>query len=81
MAKRFFYVCAGFLCLALAYHLGATSATAQAGAKGQIRHVQAAGDYLWVVTDNDEIYSLNRDQAASVAHGEGWAKFKLGAFH
>jgi len=30
VAKRFFYVCAGLLCLALAYHLGARSATAQA---------------------------------------------------
>ncbi|HEY2953837.1 MAG TPA: hypothetical protein VGK89_01165 [Candidatus Eisenbacteria bacterium] len=28
--KRFFYACAGLLCLALAYHLGAGSATAQA---------------------------------------------------
>ena len=28
-AKRFFYVCAGLLCLALAYHLGATKAGAQ----------------------------------------------------
>ena len=28
VAKRFFYVCAGLLCLALAYHFGATSATA-----------------------------------------------------
>ena len=32
LAKRFFYVCAGILCLALAYHLGAVSATAQSGA-------------------------------------------------
>jgi len=31
VAKRFFYVCAGILCLALAYHLGAQSATAQSG--------------------------------------------------
>ena len=30
-AKRFFYVCAGLLCLALAYHLGARNAGAQAG--------------------------------------------------
>ncbi len=30
-AKRFFYVCAGLLCLALSYHLGARSAVAQAG--------------------------------------------------
>ena len=32
VAKRFFYVCAGLLCLALAYHLGARSAGAQLGA-------------------------------------------------
>ncbi len=29
MAKRFFYVCAGLLCLAMSYHLGARSAGAQ----------------------------------------------------
>ena len=29
IAKRFFFVCAGLLCLAAAYHLGARSATAQ----------------------------------------------------
>ena len=28
VAKQFFFVCAGFLCLAFAYHLGATNATA-----------------------------------------------------
>src|SRR5213594_2223453 len=32
MAKRFFYVCAGLLCLAISYHLGAKSAGAQSGA-------------------------------------------------
>jgi len=31
MAKRFFYVCAGLLCIALAYHAGARTATAQVG--------------------------------------------------
>jgi len=30
MAKKFFYVCGGLLMLALAYQLGATTATAQA---------------------------------------------------
>ena len=30
LAKRFFFVSAGILCLALAYHLGASTATAQA---------------------------------------------------
>lgn len=29
LANRFMYVCAGLLCLALAYHIGAASATAQ----------------------------------------------------
>jgi hypothetical protein len=33
MAKRFFYVCAGLLCLALTYHAGARNATAQAPAE------------------------------------------------
>jgi hypothetical protein len=28
-AKRFFYVCAGLLCLAITYHLGARNATAK----------------------------------------------------
>ena len=30
-AKRFFYVCAGLLCLAFAYHLGSAGAAAQGG--------------------------------------------------
>ena len=30
MARKFFYVCAGILMLALSYHFGATAATAQA---------------------------------------------------
>jgi hypothetical protein len=29
MAKKFFFVCAGFLCLVVAYHLGASSAQGQ----------------------------------------------------
>jgi hypothetical protein len=31
IAKRFFYVCAGLLCLAVVYHLGARNAGAQSG--------------------------------------------------
>ena len=31
LAKRFFYVCAGLLCLTVAFHLGAVSAHGQAG--------------------------------------------------
>ena len=32
MPRRFFQVCAGLLCLALTYHLGALSSSAQSGA-------------------------------------------------
>ena len=32
MARKFFYVCAGLFMLALSYHFGATTATAQAPA-------------------------------------------------
>ncbi len=40
VTKRFFYVCAGLLCLALAHHLGARSTTAQASAS-----IEAAACY------------------------------------
>jgi hypothetical protein len=39
VAKRFFYVCAGILCLALAYHLGAR----RAGAQGPVSVTTAYG--------------------------------------
>jgi hypothetical protein len=35
-ARSFFYVCAGLLCLALAYHLGARGATAEGAAAPEI---------------------------------------------
>ena len=55
MAKKFFYVCAGLILLALTYQLGARSATAQApgnpivGVAGN----QAAGYYLAVAANGD----------------------------
>lgn len=42
LAKRFFYVSAGILCLALAYHLGATSATAQGTSSGIVADIGCA---------------------------------------
>jgi hypothetical protein len=39
MAKRFFYVCAGLLMLACAYHLGASSAGAEAANNVSIAHI------------------------------------------
>ena len=79
MAKRFFFTCAGILCLALAYHLGATSATAQSGSRGQIRLLEARGPYVLVVSDTDDIYVLDPEKLPNVAKGTGWWKFRLDA--
>jgi len=80
MVKRFFFVCLGILCLALAYHLGANNANAQ-GSVGKVRLIAAAGDNAWVVTDSDDIYLINGQSATSVAHGDGWYKYRLGVLH
>ena len=40
MARKFFYICAGMLMLALCYHLWARNATAQGGSAG---HLDCAG--------------------------------------
>ena len=78
MAKRFFLVCLGILCLAIAYHLGAERAQAQ-GATGHLRLIASEGDVAWVVTDNDDIYLINKS-APSVSKGDGWAKYRVGLF-
>jgi len=59
-ARAFFYVCAGLLCLALAYHLGARSATAQVGSSNPV--VAAFlnnGDSRaqWAYTANGDVYA------------------------
>ncbi len=55
-AKRFLYVCAGLLCLALAYHLGARSARGEHG--GQIVGFTggSAGGWAEVITTNGDCY-------------------------
>ena len=55
MAKRFFFVCAGLFLLALSYHLGARSATAQAGATGFAFSV--SGPIACVMTPNGDVYA------------------------
>jgi len=81
MAKRFFFICAGILCLAFAYHLGARSASAQAGT-GHIKDVRPLtdpnGDTFLVVTDDDDIYAINRTKVVWEARGTGWQRFRLG---
>ena len=81
MAKRLFFVCAGLVCLALAYHLGASSAQAQSGAANRIRLMSSTGKIAWVVTESDDVYMINGESTASVSHGEGWTKYRLGVLH
>ena len=79
MAKRFLFICAGFLCLAVAYHLGATIATAQSGPKGQIRLLDTRGAYVVIVSETDDIYVIDPERLPNVAKGVGWWKFRLDA--
>jgi len=51
-AKRFFFVSAGLLCLALAYHFGAASATAQISG-----NTVAAASGGFVVAANGNVYA------------------------
>jgi hypothetical protein len=54
MLKRLFYASASICLLALAYHLGATSATAQVGSSNPV--VAAFGVAHVVVTANGDVY-------------------------
>jgi len=61
MAKKFFYVCAGILMLALAYHLGASTAGAQAPSNPVV--AMNGGDE--VITANGDIY-IGTDYSGAV---------------
>jgi hypothetical protein len=60
IAKRFFYVCAALLCLAIAYHLGARSATAQANNQAissfNIEGFCAGSPGIIVLTTKGDVY-------------------------
>lgn len=83
LAKRFFYVSAGILCLALAYHLGASNATAQMG--GQIVGMSgtignaACGGMFNVITSSGEVFG--REMAApGCMNGTPGPLYDLGNF-
>src|SRR5438094_6450946 len=58
IAKRFFHICAGILCLALAYHLGAVTATAQAPANSVAASLPAcANSQAAIVAANGDVYT------------------------
>jgi hypothetical protein len=71
VAKRFFYVCAGLLCLALAYHLGASSATAQTGSSivGVFQGINCATNSVGVVTSTGDVFI--RDAGSQCIAGPG----------
>jgi hypothetical protein len=60
MAKKFFYVCAGILMLALSYHFGASSAGAQASGSSIVAafvgDVQSEPYYAWAFTASGDVY-------------------------
>jgi hypothetical protein len=59
-ARAFFYVCAGLFLLALSYHLGARSATAQAGSSvtgfAWANSTAGCGPELLVLTTNGDVF-------------------------
>lgn len=54
VAKRFMFVSAGLLCLAIAYHLGATSASAQPS--GYAIGFAVDGDGVYAFLDSGDVY-------------------------
>jgi hypothetical protein len=58
MARKFFYVCAGILMLALSYHFGAQSASAQSSANPVVGSIPVPFGtwYNAVVTANGDVY-------------------------
>ena len=67
-AKRFLYVSASMLCLALAYHLGSRSAVAQGGGNPPVAMASWGTGNLYVVTFNGDVYNRGGD---AIWHHEG----------
>jgi hypothetical protein len=57
-ARAFFYVCAGIFLLALSYHLGAATATAQAPGNPIVTALPTA-----VITANGDVYTIPGNEA------------------
>ena len=63
MAKKFFYVCAGFLLLSLAHQLGVNTAMAQLGSDGTVGHIDKYHDGGFGIVINRVLYYGNSDRA------------------
>jgi hypothetical protein len=55
-ARSFFFVCLGILALAVAYHLGATTATAQAPGNPVVQLQRSSNGNLISITSNGDAY-------------------------
>ena len=54
MARKFLFVCLGFLILSVAFHLGARTATSQGN--GTPTGAAAVNGYVYVITDTGDCY-------------------------
>jgi tRNA 2-thiouridine synthesizing protein D len=83
-ARTFFFVCAGLLCLALAYHLGARSAVAQAGCadttavadRSTERHFKLG--LVLTQTDPETVFNIFRVAQYALQQGDEVSLFLLG---
>jgi len=55
-AKRFFFVCAGLMCLALAYHFGATNATGAPQGNAAVAMCPEGTGHILALTANGDTY-------------------------
>jgi hypothetical protein len=63
-ARKFFYICAGMLMLALSYHFGASTATAQSPGNPVV--AASSGDPI-VYTANGDAYHFNGSSSGAPA--------------
>jgi len=56
MAKRFFYVCAAFLCLVLSYHFGAANAQGRTGTNPAVSVAFQGGATFLAMTAAGDAY-------------------------
>ena len=68
MARKFFYVCAGLFLLALSYHLGAGTATAQAPGNPVVGITSLGVSTYVVVTANGDLYGTDNGPGGPWTH-------------
>ena len=69
-ARAFFFVCAGILCLALAYHFGARSAGAQVGSTIVGFAVGGPGaQHQYVITSSGDVWYQNTNGSGDPYRG------------